>query len=42
MKFDVIIVGGGLVGATLALGLKEAGVKVALRVALPSPAAKER
>ncbi len=30
MKFDVIIVGGGLVGASLALGLKEAGVKVAL------------
>ncbi len=30
MKFDVTIVGGGLVGASLALGLKNAGLKVAL------------
>src|SRR5438445_38114 len=35
MKFDVIIVGGGLVGAGLALGLKEAGLKVALAESCP-------
>jgi ubiquinone biosynthesis UbiH/UbiF/VisC/COQ6 family hydroxylase len=35
MKFDVVIVGGGLVGASLALGLKEAGLKVALAESRP-------
>jgi ubiquinone biosynthesis UbiH/UbiF/VisC/COQ6 family hydroxylase len=41
MKFDVIIVGGGLVGASLALALKNSGLKIALvesRVPEPLPA----
>ncbi|SCX48245.1 UbiH/UbiF family hydroxylase [Nitrosospira sp. Nsp1] len=40
MKFDVIIVGGGLVGASLALALKDSGLKIALvesRPPLPLP-----
>ena len=41
MKFDVIIVGGGLVGASLVLALKDSGLKIALvesRPPLPLPA----
>jgi ubiquinone biosynthesis UbiH/UbiF/VisC/COQ6 family hydroxylase len=38
MKFDVVIVGGGLVGASLALALKESDLKIALvEPRLPSP-----
>ena len=40
MKHDVIVVGGGLVGATLALALGEAGLRVAIveRSSAPAPA----
>jgi ubiquinone biosynthesis UbiH/UbiF/VisC/COQ6 family hydroxylase len=38
MRFDVVIVGGGLVGASLALALKESDLKIALvEPRLPSP-----
>ena len=37
MKFDVIIVGGGLVGASLALALKDSGLKIALVESRPPP-----
>ncbi|GAB1720665.1 MAG: 2-octaprenyl-3-methyl-6-methoxy-1,4-benzoquinol hydroxylase [Nitrosospira sp.] len=38
MKFDVVIIGGGLVGASLALALKESDLKIALvEPRLPSP-----
>ncbi len=40
MKFDVVIIGGGLVGASLALALKGSGLKIALvesRSPLPLP-----
>jgi ubiquinone biosynthesis UbiH/UbiF/VisC/COQ6 family hydroxylase len=38
MKFDVVIVGGGLVGASLALALKESDLRIALvEPRLPSP-----
>jgi len=30
MKFDVVIIGGGLVGASMALALKDSGLKIAL------------
>ncbi|MGH8763940.1 MAG: UbiH/UbiF family hydroxylase [Nitrosospira sp.] len=36
MKFDVVIIGGGLVGASLALALKDSGLKVALVESSPS------
>ncbi|MBA2660553.1 MAG: UbiH/UbiF family hydroxylase [Nitrosospira sp.] len=41
MKFDVVIIGGGLVGASLALALKDSGLKIALvesRPPTPLPA----
>jgi 2-polyprenylphenol 6-hydroxylase len=41
MKFDVVIIGGGLVGASLALALKNSGLKIALvesRPPAPLPA----
>jgi ubiquinone biosynthesis UbiH/UbiF/VisC/COQ6 family hydroxylase len=41
MNFDVVIVGGGLVGASLALALKDSGLKIALvesRLPTPLPA----
>ena len=37
MKFDVVIVGGGLVGASLALALKDSGLKIALVESRPIP-----
>lgn len=40
MKFDVVIIGGGLVGASLALALKDSGLKIALvesRPPMPLP-----
>jgi 2-octaprenylphenol hydroxylase len=38
MKFDVVIIGGGLVGASLALALKDSGLKIALvESRLPTP-----
>ncbi|MCC2680970.1 MAG: 2-octaprenyl-3-methyl-6-methoxy,4-benzoquinol hydroxylase [Nitrosospira multiformis] len=37
MKFDVVIVGGGLVGASLALALKDTGLKIALVEFRPVP-----
>ncbi|MBA4142252.1 MAG: UbiH/UbiF family hydroxylase [Nitrosospira sp.] len=40
MKFDVVIVGGGLVGGSLALALKDSGLKIALvesRAPVPLP-----
>ena len=40
MKFDIVIIGGGLVGAVLALALKDSGLKIALvesRSTLPIP-----
>jgi ubiquinone biosynthesis UbiH/UbiF/VisC/COQ6 family hydroxylase len=37
MKFDIVIVGGGLVGASLALALKDSGLKIALVEFRPIP-----
>jgi ubiquinone biosynthesis UbiH/UbiF/VisC/COQ6 family hydroxylase len=38
MKFEVVIIGGGIVGASLALALKDSGLKIALvESLLPSP-----
>ncbi len=37
MKFDVVIVGGGLVGASLALALKDSGLEIALVEFRPVP-----
>lgn len=37
MKFDIVIVGGGLVGASLALALKDGGLKIALIESRPIP-----
>lgn len=36
MKFDVVIVGGGLVGASLALALKDSGLRIALVESRPA------